>query len=75
MAELNKLPAGSAEYVAKWNELAELYVEDCAVPHLGWLYWTWTHDGDLVMDELAECPMYDSFYNVYWTNPEEHTAG
>lgn len=75
VAELNKLPAGSAEYVAKWNELAELYVEDCAVPHLGWLYWTWTHDGDLVMDELAECPMYDSFYNVYWTNPEEHTAG
>ena len=67
LAELNKLPAGSAAYVAKWKELASQMVEDCAVIGFGRQYGYYILNADLQFDNGRAY-----YFNAYWEHPEEH---
>ena len=68
LAELNKLPAGSAAYIAKWEELAKQMVDDCAVIAFG---------RPLSYSILNAEVQFDNgrtyYFNAYWENPADHT--
>ena len=68
--ELQGMIYGSPEYLAKWEELADQIVDDCAVVflHKNIMYWSFHPDLNL---EYAGANPY--FWNTYWDNPEEHT--
>ena len=69
-AELQKLPAGSDAYIAKWHELAEQMVDDCSVAFVQNVELTWWSHPDLVFSyEGANSYV----FNAYWKNPSEHT--
>lgn len=69
MAELNGMKAGSAEYIAKWHELAEQMVDDCATVFANQIVQTWWMNPDLNFDFDGLSPY---IFNAYWTNPDEH---
>jgi peptide/nickel transport system substrate-binding protein len=68
-AELTTMIAGSAEYKAKWNELAQQMVNDCAVVFMNQATLTWWSNPDLVFDYDGLSPY---LFNAYWKNPTEH---
>lgn len=72
IAEMNTQIAGSADYLANWEELSQVMADGCAAPFMGQMNWTWSHDGDFVVNDDG---LHQFFYNSYWNNPEEHTAG
>lgn len=70
LAELQGMYAGSNEYIAKWHELADQMVDDCAVAYLAQATFVWSMNSDLHLN-------YDGlntyFFNAYWEHPENHT--
>ncbi len=69
VGELGKLYAGTEEYKAKWLELAQLMVDECAVAFLGQCNLVWSHDPDF---HLEYDGMVTYLFNSYWENPSEH---
>ena len=57
------------EYIAKWHEFAQQYVDDCSIIHFGTLDWFWNYRQGLHCDYEGNHPY---FFNAYWDNPEEH---
>lgn len=70
VAELLTLEEGSDEYIAKWQELHKLEVEDCSIIHFGFLDWYWNHVETLHCDFEGPSAY---FFNAYWEDPENHT--
>lgn len=67
--ELADLELDSEEYMAKWEELHQLMVDDCSHIWIGFLDWYWNHNVELNCDYEGVHPY---FFNAYWKNPEEH---
>ena len=61
--------AGSADYMATWDQLAEQMVDDCAVVVLGQSKLEWFMSEDLNFDYEGRLPF---LWNAYWTNPADH---
>lgn len=70
-AELCAMIAGSDEYMAKWQELAQQMVDDCAVVFMKQTELTWWSNPDLVFEYDGLTPY---IFNAYWKNPAEHGA-
>ena len=70
-AELCTMIAGSDEYMAKWQELAQQMVDDCAVVFMKQTELTWWSNPDLVFEYDGLTPY---IFNAYWKNPAEHGA-
>lgn len=69
LEELMALPRNSAEYKAKWEELAQYTAEGCYFGYLGATKWLWWHPATLhVEDEGVQ----RYIYNYYWEDPENH---
>lgn len=68
-AELAELEVDSEEYMAKWQELHQVMVDDCSHVWFGFLNWYWNHNVDLYCDYEGVHPY---MFNTYWRNPEEH---
>ena len=66
--EICKYPANSEESVALWQDLAQLWVDDCSVVNLYAFKSMYVINKDLVYG-LEGLPY---FYNSYWVNPAEH---
>lgn len=69
LAELRQLEVGSDAYIAKWEELAQLFVDECSVVSFGVIDWYWNHNQELHCDYEGVCPY---FFNSWWENPETH---
>ena len=69
LAEMEKLPLDSEEYIAKWNQLAEMMVDDCASVMLGTIDWFWYHPATFVSNDNG---LNRFLFNAYWTDPENH---
>lgn len=67
--ELLAMDKDSQEYMDKWQELAQLFVDECVVVSLGTLNQYWFHPEDFVIEYEG---MASYFYNSYWKNPAEH---
>lgn len=70
--ELSKLDEGSDEYIAKWQELAQQMVDDCATAHMGMIDWIWYHPAELYTNDAEG--MVRFVYNAFWTDPENHPS-
>lgn len=70
-AELCGMIAGSDEYMAKWEELAQQMVDDCAVIFMKQTSLTWWSNPELVFEYDGLSPY---LFNAYWKNPAEHSA-
>lgn len=64
----NTIP-GSAEYMKAWEDMADMWVDECVTVYVGQQYATWTHHEDLVVDYTGS-DIY--IWNWYWKNPSEH---
>ena len=66
----------SQEYLALWEEWADIWVEGCQVGYMGAADWYWWHPEDLVINDGGDDPNdlceQRFFYNTYWKYPEEH---
>lgn len=69
--ELTKLIAGTPEYKAKWEELAQQMVDDCVIVFMKQTKLTWWSNPDLVFNYDGLSPY---LFNAYWKNPAEHKA-
>ena len=67
--ELSTMIAGSDEYMAKWEELAQQMVDDCAVVFMKQTKLTWWSHPDMVFEYDGLSPY---LFNAYWRNPSEH---
>ncbi len=67
--ELQGMVAGSEEYIAKWHELAQVWVDELPTLFLSQNNLTWTMDPDLNFDYVGTSAY---FFNAYWSNPAEH---
>lgn len=61
----------SDEYMAAWEQLVDMWVEDCATAYMGKIDWYWYIDEDLEPNEIGN-PAIRNWFNAYWKNPEEH---
>ncbi len=69
LKELQGMVAGSAEYMAKWKELAAQMVDDCAVVYIRADGMNWCMHQDLMFDYAGRSAY---FFNTYWKNPADH---
>ena len=69
LSKMEKLPQDSAEYLEKWNQLAEMMVEDCASVMLGTIDWFWYHPDTFVSNDNG---LNRFLFNSYWKDPENH---
>ena len=69
VAELLTMEEGTDEYIAKWQELHKLEVEDCSIIHFGFLDWYWNYPETLHCE--FEGPS-ATFFNAWWEDPENH---
>lgn len=70
LTELRSLEVGSDAYLAKWEELAQLYVDECSVVSFGVMDWYWNHNNELHCEYEGVCPY---FFNAWWSNPQKHS--
>ena len=69
LAEMDLLDPESDEYIAKWNELAQMMVDDCSSVYIGYIQWFWYHLPTLHTNDEG----YNRyFFNSYWEDPENH---
>lgn len=68
-AELLELDITSQEYMDKWQELAQVFMDECVVASFGTLNQYWAHPEDFVIEYEGKATY---FYNSYWKNPAEH---
>ncbi len=64
------LQPDSEEYLALWEQLAAMMVEDCAVAHMGTIDWYWYHPSTFHSNDEGQARY---MYNAYWDDPENHT--
>jgi len=69
LAEMATMQVGSDEYIAKWHELAQQMVDDCASVNLGILNWRWFHHKTLHIEDEG---LVRYVYNCWWEDPENH---
>lgn len=69
LAEMNTMFAGSDEYMAKWNELVDVIVDDCAVVVFAQSGLIWFRAPGLNFDYEGRDVC---LWNAYWTNPADH---
>ena len=69
LAEMNKVTLGSDEYMKLWEDLANQMVDDCQAVNMGFLVWSWHHNGDLNINDSGTQRY---FFNSYWNDPENH---
>lgn len=69
LAEMGQMFAGSDEYMTKWDELADVMVEDCAVVVFAQSGLIWFRAPGLNFDYEGRDVC---LWNAYWTNPDEH---
>ena len=67
--ELLALEEGTDEYIAKWQELSKIMVDDCSIIHFGFLDWYWNHPVELHCEFEGPAAY---FFNAYWVDPENH---
>ncbi|MEA4912543.1 MAG: ABC transporter substrate-binding protein [Oscillospiraceae bacterium] len=72
MAEMETLSPTSEEYIAKWYELAQMMVDDCATAYMGRIYWFWFQPAEFHTNDEDSLIRY--FFNAYWDDPENHMA-
>ena len=69
-AEMFQLNPNSAEYMAKWDELAEHIAEGCYFGYMSAIEWWWWHPETLNIQEEGVARY---VYNNYWSDPANHT--
>lgn len=69
LKEMEMLDPDSEAYMAKWNELADTMVEDCASVMLGTIDWFWYHPETFHSNDNG---LNRFLFNAYWTDPENH---
>ena len=69
LKEMSTLFAGSDEYMAKWDELVDVIVEDCAVVVFAQSGLNWFVAPDLNFDYEGRDVC---LWNAYWSNPADH---
>ena len=62
---------GNANSMAAWNELCNIWVDECPIINLGIVADMWYANGDL---EINYNPgtAWEHHFNAYWNNPKEH---
>ena len=58
-------------YMEKWEELAQLWVNDCAVAYLGIENGTYYHPKNFHINEDPGASQ-RYWFNAYWDDPENH---
>lgn len=72
ISNMKDLAPGDPQYMRLWLELAQLWVDDCAVPFLGYEDGTLFHKDTLHNNEdPGSFQRY--WFNAYWDDPENHT--
>lgn len=72
MEECNKFAVGTAESVAAWAKIDELFAEECPLFIYGGLKGNnFFMNGDLNWNGGGDTE-YRFWYNCYWTNPDQH---
>ena len=72
-AALSKLDPESEEYMAKWQELAQLTADGCYVGFMAAIDWWWWHPATLHANDDAENGNTARYlYNAYWDDPQNH---
>lgn len=71
MTQMKLTKPGTQEYQALWLKLAQQWVDDCAVPFLGFESGTLYHKIGLHNNEDAGS-LQRYWFNAYWDNPENH---
>ena len=73
LEQMKSIRPEDAQYQQLWLELAQLWVDDCAVPFLGFETGTIYHKNTLHNNE-DEGSYQRYWFNAYWDDPENHTA-
>ena len=66
---LKTTPTDSDEYAEAFEELVEIWVDDCSHAYMSKIYWYWFHPSDLVINDEG---MLRYWFNTYWENPADH---
>ena len=69
LTDMGKMFADTDEYMAKWDELADVMVDDCAVVVFAQSGLIWFRAPGLNFDYEGRDVC---LWNAYWTNPDEH---
>ena len=77
LAQMNTLKPDTAEYMALWEEMTDIWVEECQLGYLCAVDWWWCHPDTLHINDGGDDPnqMTESrfFYNTWWVDPTNHT--
>jgi len=68
-AKIATLPVGSEESLATWDELVDLWVDDCSMVIIATSVNNWVKHPDLCINSEGTQRY---FYNAFWTNPAAH---
>ncbi len=71
LAEMRALDPTSDEYMALWDELANLMADGCYIAYMCAIDSWWWHPNGLVVNDEGPARY---MYNAYWTDPENHPA-
>ena len=73
LEEMRSLKEEDPKYYQLWLEFAQLWVDDCYVPFLGFESGTLYHK-ETFHNNDDEGSLQRYWYNAYWEDPENHTA-
>ena len=71
--QMKLLSPDSPEYMAKWQELSQLWVDDCAIPLLGFEAAVIYHNDKFHCNENPGV-LQRYWFNAYWEDPENHKS-
>lgn len=69
LEQMRKLDPTSDEYIALWQQFAQLMVDECAVAYMSTIDWWWWCPEEFHPNDDG---IQRYFYNSYWDNPAEH---
>lgn len=69
--QLTQCKVNSEESFKIWDELKQIWIDDCATVMFGYFAEGWTADGDLVLNQDDDA-QWTFFVNSYWKNPADH---
>ena len=69
LLEMETLNPTSDEYLAKWDELANLLADECLLVFMSSIDWWWWHPDTLHINDEGVARY---FYNAYWDDPANH---
>jgi len=71
LLQMKLLQPEEAAYLQKWEKLAQLWVDDCAIAYLGIENGTYYHPGSFhINEDPGTVQRY--WFNAYWDDPENH---